>query len=238
MPILPLNSLNPFAAIMGVMHYPGSEEQEQAKSLSALIAAKSVEAFVKQGGNISPEELLRLAADRSVQIQDLEDRQWKGWVAGQLVKTLLGLKFTDERYATWENAIILVQELGGTKVKGTRSTYKPALKQFSSVAHLWAAWYIRDCQWYQDEALGYDAVTDVHMWVAESEHIRRWATTWSHSREKSKPPLSGEFWTPPIDWTPPTRQPGWPRTGGIPHYEFGSEKMGTFKLAGRQNNSS
>ena len=233
MPILPLDTMVPFFSTLGVMIYPAVCEQDEARSFAAMMLAEPVEALIEQGGKVSYQELFEIVTSRCFLHDDIQDRYWAGRVTGELLKILFGLFQTDPKYATWENAISLLTD-GAQKMKisGSRTKFMKAKSQFASVAHLWAAWRLRDEQWMHDEDVGYDAQTDFLMFIAESEIIRVWASSWKPERNKAESPLSGEFWTPPPDWKPPLHQALWPKTGRIARYTLPAESIAGLKLPG------
>jgi hypothetical protein len=108
-----------------------------------------------------------------------------------------------------------------------------------SVAHLWAAYCIRDRKWRGGETDGYDGFTDFQFFLAEAETLREWGQSWVPSREKAGPPLPDEVWRTPDGWEPPPRQAHRPLTGGIPGLVLDAELIQAAGLrpAGRPRKS-
>src|SRR5882724_10458462 len=107
MPILPLNHPEPFAATLGVMLYPGTDEadRQKAAAFAAHYLAEPLRRFHEAGGALRYEELSRIASDSGARLDDLESRWWDGTATGELFKTLFALANADPRLASWENAI-------------------------------------------------------------------------------------------------------------------------------------
>ena len=63
--------------------------------------------------------------------------------------------------------------------------------------------------------VGYDYATDFQAFLLESEALRHWGETWTHSHAKAAPPLQGDIWRVPGDWRSPQWTEGWPNTGKI-----------------------
>lgn len=232
-PVLPLNQPVPFLETLGVMLYPGITEQSKAKSFVSRNVAEPLRKFVEGGGVVKTEELLKFATENTENLDDLEKRRWGGRITGELIKIQFTIYMHDKKLASAENALKMLTDQASGGLSGTRSSFLKVKKQFSSVAHLWAAWRIREEKWFQDEAAGYDAQTDFLMFIAESEIVRNWATNWKPDRAKASTPLSGEFWTPPEGWRPPVRKKGWPLTGVIPRLTFLDAEIPRSKPPGR-----
>ena len=64
------------------------------------------------------------------------------------------------------------------RLKGSRSGLRKEMKRFRSVAHLWAAWSIRDGNFSTCPELGYDGWLDFQFFVAEAEILRDFGQWW------------------------------------------------------------
>ena len=147
MPILPLDHPEPFAVTLGVMLYPGTDNDDplKARAFASHWLATPIQRCEKAGHKISRDVLLRIAIDGGHELDDLGKR-WRGGTAtGELFKTLWALFNTDRALATWNNAIKIAELVAArAKTSGSRSLQWEARHRFLSVAHLWAAWAIRE----------------------------------------------------------------------------------------------
>jgi hypothetical protein len=236
MPILPLDHPEPFSATLGVMLYPAADEKDppKARAYAAQYLASAFTRFREAGGFPPYEVLAPILMDAGQPLTDFKERQWGGEAAGELFKTYFALANTDPVLASWKHAIEIVESTTKRfKVKGGRRKLLEAKDHFISVAHLWAARSIRGGWSLQDPGVGYDGPTDFQYFLAEAEILRQWGQTWRQLRAKSEPPLPPDVWQVPEDWEPPTRQPGWPKTGVIPFITLPERLLAELKPAGR-----
>ena len=218
MPILPLDHPEPFAAVLGVMLYPGTDESEQclARAFAAHYLAAPIRQYFAQGGTLARDDLLRIATDSGARLGNLELRWWQALATGEMFKVLFALAHTNEKLASWQNATRVAERMAATaKVAGSRSPFYEARRRYLSVAHLWAALCIRERRFSDIPEVGYDGWADFQSFLAEAEILRHWGQTWRPPRAKSEPPLPIIVWQVPADWSPPERQPGWPDTGRV-----------------------
>ena len=236
MPILPLDHPEPSFATLGVMLYPATDESDPPKAGAyvAQVLAKAFSRF-RQAGRIPPYDVLGpILMDAGEPLSDLQERWWGGRATGELFKTFFALSNTDPRLASWKNAIQIVDSTTkSSKVKGARTKLLQARDRFLSVAHLWAARAIREGQSVLHPEVGYDATADFQSYLAEAEILRQWGQTWRPPRAKSEAPLPPNVWQVPAGWEPPTRQPGWPKTGMIPLITLPKGLLAELKPAGR-----
>jgi hypothetical protein len=201
MPILPLDHPEPFAATLGVMLYPGVDNDDplKARAFASQWLATPIRRFEEAGHKISRDDLLRIAMDAGQPLNDLDERWWDGTATGEVFKTLCALFNTDPALATWNNAIKiakLVAARAGTS--GSRSLLWEARRRFLSVAHLWAAWTIREAIFDPRPGLGY---ADFQSFLAEAEILRDFGQTWRPARANSKPLLPFNIWAhQEIEW--------------------------------------
>ena len=236
MPILPLDHPEPFAATLGVMLYPTMDETDppKARAFSSQYLAEPMRRLHESGGALSYDVLARIAIDAGQPLTDLEER-WNGGLAtGDLFKTLYTLAKNHPSLASWENAIkIYKRSARRARLRGARTVLLRDRSRFLSVAHLWGAWSIRKGQFSLRLAVGYDGYADFQSFLTEAEILRNFGQNWQSPRAKSKPPLPPEVWQVPNDWSPPTRQPGWPQTGMIPDLALPDDLVASLKPAGR-----
>jgi hypothetical protein len=116
MPILPLDHPEPFAAMLGVMVYPGEDEQDRkrARAFAAQYLAEPLRQFHEAGGTLTYEELARIASDAGERLDDLEDRWWNGTATGEIFKVFYALAHMDPSLASWANATRLAADGGGS----------------------------------------------------------------------------------------------------------------------------
>jgi len=202
-PILPLDHPEPFAATLGVMLYPGIDNDDPAKAraFTSHYLATKIERYEKAGHKTPRDVLLRLVRDGGQRLDDLDERWWGGTATGELFKTLWALFNTDPTLATWNNATKIAEEVTGrAQASGSRSALWEARQRFLSVAHLWAAWVIRGGKFER----GYD---DFQAFLAEAEILRDFGQTWQPQRAESKPLLPHDIWRVSENWKPELPQP-------------------------------
>ena len=236
MPILPLDHPEPFAATLGVMLYPGTDDDDRrkARAFAAKWLAEPFRRFREVGGRLSNDELERLVMDGGARLSDLDDR-WRGGVAvGELFKTLFILAKDKRALASWENAI-RIYEISAKRAgaSGSRTQLYQERRRFLSVAHLWGAWCIREGKFGERPEVGYDGWADFQCFLTEAEILRDFGQNWRPSRAKSKPPLPPDVWCVPSSWEPPPRQAGWPNTGMLPDLMLPDDLMAELKPPGR-----
>jgi hypothetical protein len=235
MPILPLDHIEPFAATLGVMLYPATDEIDplKARAFAAQWLAESPYPPVDQKGYRLPYDVLRRLITDGGQLLDLEERLQGGLMAGDLFKALYALASNHPDLASWENAI-RVYELYAARanVSGSRSALWQAKRRFLKVAHLWAAWSIHNGKFQTMPEEGYDGFADFRSFLTEAEILRDFGQNWRHLRAKSEPPLPAEVWRVPEDWSPLAHQPGWPKTGGIPDLALSEDALAVLKTPG------
>ena len=105
MPILPLGYTEPFAATLGVMHYPAVDDADppKAKAFTAQFLAAAFKRFREKGG-ILPCDVTDLLIDAGQPLTDFKERQWGGAATGELFKTYFALANTDPMLASWKHA--------------------------------------------------------------------------------------------------------------------------------------
>ena len=236
MPILPLDHPEPFAATLGVMLYPGTDEVERrkARSFQAFWLAEPIRRSTAGGYHISPEILLHLVLHAGERLDDLDERYWQGTATGELLKVAFALYNTNPALASWNNAATIVERAASrARSRGSRSALWEARSRYLSVAHLWAAWCIREGRFETRLEVGYDGYADFQSFLAESEIIRDWGQTWLPARKKSKPLLPLDVWHVGEGWQPLKREPDWPDTGKIPVLKLTEDLLTGLKPAGR-----
>jgi hypothetical protein len=241
MPILPLAHPEPFAATLGVMLYPGTDDLEKRKAAAFQTRwlAEPIERLHTEGHELSYNTLLHLTTKAAVGLEDLDERWWEGTATGELLKTVWALYNTNRELASWNNAVKLATIVAagakrpGAKRPVSRSAYWAARRRYLSIAHLWAAWCIREARFETRPEIGYDGYAVFNSFLAESEIIRRWGQAYRSSRKSSIPILPPELWYVGEDWRPPICQPGWPDTGKIPFLTIPEYLLAYLKPSGR-----
>jgi hypothetical protein len=237
MPILPLDHPEPFAATLGVMLYPGTNNDDpyKARAFATQWLAKPLQRFHKDGHRLPYDALARLAEDAGRLLTDVEDR-WRGAQAtGDVFKALYILAKDRPSIASWEHAIhIYLFCASRTKTTGSRSGLWKEIRRFRTVAHLWAAWSIRDYRTFSGSPkLDYDGYDDFQCFLTEAEILRDFGQVWRQPREKCEPPLPRDVWRVPPEWKPPVRGSGWPDTGMIPDIALPADLIANLKPSGR-----
>ena len=234
MPILPLSHPEPFAAVLGVMLHPLEEEQPKARAFASQYLADPLTAFHQRGGELPYADLKRIVEGAGQPLTDLDKRWYQARATGQILKTYFGLCNTDPGLATLSNAIKICEQVAVEHGEsGSRSNLHDCWSRYRSVAHLWGAWVLRDPRFMEKPEVGYDYATDFQAFLAESEGLRHWGETWTHSRAKAAPPLKGDNWRVPEDWRSPQWKEEWPDRGKIAIYTIPDGYMSDLRSAGR-----
>jgi hypothetical protein len=235
MPILPLDHPEPFAATLGVMLFPGTDDEPlKARAFATNWLVEPIRRLHEAGHKISYEALLRIATEGGHQLEGLDDRWWGGTTTGELLKALWALFNTNPALTSWNNAVRIAELVASrAKARGSRSAQWDARRRFLSVAHLWAAWSIRGGRFEAHPDVGYDEYADFQSFLTEAEVLRQWGQTWRPPRAISKPLLPPDVWHVPENWEPLMRQPGWPETGQLPVLTLPKDLLATLKPAGR-----
>jgi hypothetical protein len=233
---LPLNHPEPFAATLGVMLYPGQgdDSEKEARAYAAQYLAEPLRRLREEGYSLGPDDLLRIASDSGMPLDDIDKRWWEGTATGETFKALFALAHTDRTLASWGNATKLAEDTARENdVPGSRTSIYDARSRYGSVAHLWGAWCIRERRFQSYPDVGYEYWHDFYFFLAEAEFLRQWGRTWRADRDKSEPPLPEEAWRLPKSWEPPERQAGWPLTGGIPELTIPADRLVDLRRPGR-----
>lgn len=215
---LPLDHPEPFAATLGVMLYPGQDDdsEKEARAYAAQYLAEPLRSFHEDGHRLAYEDLTRIASDSGWPLDDIKQRWWDGLSTGETFKVLFALAHTDPTLASWGNATKVVKAIAKkSKVHGSRSSLYDARSRYASVAHLWGAFCIREREFKPYPETGYDYLDDFQYFLAEAEILRWWGQSSRPDRDKAEPRLPEETWCVPEGWKPPERQDGWPPTGRI-----------------------
>jgi hypothetical protein len=234
MPDLPLDHPEPFAATLGVMLYPGTDELEtrKAAAFQSYLMAEPIRQLTAAGYKLPQDTLLHLVLHAGEPLEDLKKRWWQGTATGELLKTVFALYHTNPALASWNNAVTIAERVAGRK-KGARSMQWGARRRYLSVAHLWAAWCIREGQFKTCPEVGYDGYDDFQSFLTESEIIRHWAQSRLPARKNSTRLLPPDLWHVGEDWHPLERKSGWPNTGQIPILMIAEDLIAGLKPAGR-----
>ncbi|MEQ8402161.1 MAG: hypothetical protein RIE24_04335 [Silicimonas sp.] len=235
MPTLPLDHPDPFAATLGVMLYPGLETKSRAKAaaFTSLFLARPLRDFLDAGGSLDHEHLVALATSSGERLDDLEKRWWGGLTAGETVRIKFILTQHHPQFASWENAVRVVEQSAVKQKKvGSRATIQAARTQFKSVAHLWAAWCTRGRALNSARDFGGNALLAFNAFLAEAEVYREWGTCWRPDRKKesaSPPLLPEDGWRVPDDWLAAEGAEGYDRFRRLPDWRLSDEQLAELK---------
>src|SRR5215813_2033922 len=218
MPYLNLVRGEPWAETWGVMLFPDDEAARR-----AFIATLWLGFYPKYENSGSGEPMPRsvllsvmeAAAATVIEPGEIRDRRYKGMAAGEQLKALVALAQTAPERASWNAATRLVER----QTQKSRAYLYEARSAFLPVIHLWAAFILRDQRCHADEAGGYRAIDDLHMFIGEAMALLQWSTEFRLPRQKAEPTLNRQtvdFWTSPPEWSPPIPRPEWPRDGRLP----------------------
>lgn len=157
MPILPLDHPEPFAVTLGVMLYPGEDEdsRKRARACTAHILAEPLRRFHEAGHSLANQDLMRIISDSGMPLDDRDQCWWDGSATGETFKVFFVLAQTDPTLASWGNATKLAEAIAARHgVRGSRTSLYAARSRYRSVAHLWAAWSIRERRFHSDLRVG------------------------------------------------------------------------------------
>jgi hypothetical protein len=243
MPILPLDHPEPFAATLGVMLYPRTDEADAAKAraFASQWLATPLERFHAAGYRLAYEQLAQISESAGEPLTDLAQRWWGGTATGELVKAYFALSCTDfdlgrtnRPLASWNNAVRVVELAASrARARGSRTSFWEAKAYFQTVAHLWGAWSIREGKFEERPEVRYDGYAEFQSFLTEAEILRDWGQNLRLRREGATPALPAEVWRVPDDWRPLPRQPDWPETGRIPYLALPADLLASLNPAGR-----
>jgi hypothetical protein len=169
------------------MLYPGAEEDERrnARAFAAQWLAQPLKRFHEDGHRLPYGALSQIATDAGERLMDL-DARWDGGLAvGELFKTLFILAKDDPALASWQNSIRVYKVAASdARINCSRSALWEEMRRFRSVAHLWAAWDIRERKFKTRPELGYDGWVDFQFFLAEAEILRDFGQLWCPPRAK------------------------------------------------------
>jgi hypothetical protein len=241
MPNLPLDYPEPFAATLGVMHYPGvdQESSSRARAYASQHLAEPVRRFHNAGHRLHYEALARIAMDSGEHLDNVERQFQAGLVMGDMLWIFFTLAHTHGSIATWNNTIRFA-ELAAPKfgVSGTRSALWDVKRRFQTVAHLWCAWSVRNGEFSADPEIEYAGLQEFLCFLIDAEYFRRWGQTWQASRSRSKPPLPEDVWQVSKDSLPRIDLPASLRRGRIPLRRLDENVLAGLAPAGRPKNAS
>ena len=206
MPILPLDHPEPFAATLGVMLYPGTDNDDplKARAFASHWLATPIQRYEKAGHKISRDVLLRIAIDGGHELDDLGKR-WRGGIAtGELFKTLWALFNTDRALATWNNAIKIAELQRREPDKrfpfiavGGETSLSFGRPPLGSLGY-------PQCKFDTRPEQGH---ADFQLFLAEAEILRDFGQRWRPARANSEPLLPPDIWNVPENWRPAIRHP-------------------------------
>ena len=108
------------------------------------------------------------------------------------------------------------------------------ITDFKPVAHLWAAYSLRDFRFNPNADAGFSHDDDLNCFLHEAEILRYYGRGITADYDKAKPPLDVETWSVPPDWRRRKPGPDWPQGAGeVPHYELPKGVMSALRAKGR-----
>jgi len=219
------------------MLYPRTDNDDPAKAraFAAQWLGKPLQRYHEAGHCLPYDALARLLADAGELVADVAARWRGGQATGDIFKALYCLAKDHPSIASWEHAIqVYLLSAERAKARGSRSGLRHAIRHFKTVAHLWAAWSIRNYDAFSGSPeLDYDGYDDFQCFLTESEILRDFGQVWCQPRRKSELPLPSEIWRVPSGWRPPVRGPRWPDTGKIRDIALPADLIAKLKPAGR-----
>jgi hypothetical protein len=205
-----------FARILGVMLHPGANDGVVRESFVARCAAEC-----RARGMEVPfdDAMLRLVleGEHHPLAPKGNPKPWRsGMLAGEQLAWLFSLVVGNAPNASMGRARYLVEcGLSAERLPGAEKYLADAWRWHRSVAHLWAAYILRDETFHRFECLDDDTPplsgrVDFIRFLWEAEQIRRFAVGY---RPNSKVRLfegRTEMWTLPEDMPAIAWHPGWP----------------------------
>src|SRR5690606_5999585 len=108
----------------------------------------------------------------------------------------------------WNHATAVVSRVYSENgFPNSRAYLWGAKSQFLPVAHLWAAFCIRDGKFIQRPDIGYDLDTDFQYFLWEAELLRYLGRSYFQDRAKAEPFLPNDGWHVPYEWSGPKYNP-------------------------------
>lgn len=199
------------------MLYPNTvdDDPEKAAAFASQYLGKPLKQYFAQGHDLPHDELQNLVVNAGVPLPDLNARQRDALIAGEQFKIYFLLYQTDPELASWGNATKVLEAFSAKeKVSGSRTMIKNAQSRYLAVAHLWAAYSLRDRRFNSSLEHGYDFATDFFYFLSEAEQLRDWGQDWRPNFGGSQPPLPDEVWRMPGGWRPPKKPAHWPDAAG------------------------
>jgi hypothetical protein len=213
--------------ILGVMLFPLREDEPKRRAYIARRWCGFYPRYVEaKAGPLVPSSVhlsvMEAVAAAPLDKAEIEAREQQGIIAGELLKMIYMIARTNPKLATWRRAIKLIswhiEEVNAPKTPKSRASLLVARDRFFSVAHLWAAWCLRDRKFYCDPEAGYSFADDFQVFLAEAMALAQWATTFTPDRAKATTiirPDKVDLWRVPPEWSPPSHREGWPRDGRV-----------------------
>jgi len=137
MPSLPTDRPEPFAAVLGIMLYPGTDQSDQRKALAfaSQNLALPVRCLQEAGFQLPHASLQRIVMDAGTPLDDIDERWRLGLEMGDLFKAICLLARDRPDIASWENAIRIYERCAvQTKARASRSKLWLTKRRFISVA--------------------------------------------------------------------------------------------------------
>ena len=184
MPILPLEAPEPFAATLGVMLYPGFDETEKAKArvFASHWLAEPLRHSIEDGYQPAYQTLQYVALNGGGELPDVEQRFDGGVLTGELLKIVYILAESEPALASWSNA----KKVLGTVAGRSRSLLYNLRDRFDCVAHLWAAWTIRDGKFRPQPDVGYDGYDDFQAFLQKFRDSSRLRSELAPSKSRKQ----------------------------------------------------
>ena len=222
MPELKLDGLEPWADTLAIMLYPGEGEERLRRGWTAKHWARFYADAASKGilslGAETLAELLTETSFHNDQNGDMRERGRQGFIAGQTLLVAMATAETASKSASWNEA---AKFMGWSQLAARTAVFE-ARARFGSVAHLWAAWIMRDQRFWEAPAIGYTFLTDLAVFIREAETILEWGVTFKLPRQKAAPLLelasawrTPDEWRPPLEWLPNSPREAWPRDGEV-----------------------
>src|SRR5258708_16907772 len=104
MPVRPVDSPEPFAAVLGTMLYPNEGEAAQRRAFAAYCLAEPIRRFEAAGGALPYNDLSRIVKDGGARLDDLDQGGWGGTAMRGVFKILFAFANPKPERASWDDS--------------------------------------------------------------------------------------------------------------------------------------
>lgn len=236
MPVLPLDHPEPFAAILGIMLYPGQgqEQRRNADTFTRYYLAEPLAEYERKGHRLSPEQKPVVRPTPSQPPKDWVTVWRRGQAAGEVCRLYMSLAAQHHPVASINSARKIYERETREHPKAIRkNNLRIACRDFRPVMHLWAALpdlLERSC----GAALSNrNFLLQFDRFLLDAHAILKSGQNWRQKRNKAEPLFGAGCWTFPKNWQPRARTIGWPGAVMVPARGLNSGQISDLKPSAR-----